>query len=45
MTEKMSASVTARLLVLENRDAHDVNYSTDVIRMLEAIAEMPSEGD
>ena len=31
--------------VLENRDAHDVDYSSDVIRMLEAIAEMPSEGD
>ena len=31
--------------VLENCDAHDPDYSRDVICMLEAIAEMPSESD
>jgi CubicO group peptidase (beta-lactamase class C family) len=31
--------------VLENREAHDPDYSTGVISMLETIAELPPDGD
>ncbi len=31
--------------VLENRDAHDPEYSTDFIRMLETIAGLPFDED